>query len=38
MKKWINRKKIIIFIIVILLLLLWVELGVGIFGSPIAGD
>ncbi len=31
-------KTLIIISIIILLLLLWAELGVGIFGSPIAGD
>jgi len=33
-----HKKRIIIALIVIALLLLWGEMGVGLFGSPIAGD
>ena len=33
-----NKKKIIILIVIVILLLIWVELAVGIFGTPFAGN
>ena len=33
-----QRKRIYILLVMLVLLLLWVEMGVGVFGSPIAGD
>jgi len=36
MKK--SKRKLIIAVIILILLLLWVEMAVGIFGSPIAGS
>ena len=33
-----RRKRIYILLVMLVLLLLWVEMGVGVFGSPIAGD
>jgi len=33
-----NKRKLIIAIVILTLLLLWIELAVGIFGSPIAGS
>ncbi len=33
-----QRKRIYILLVIQVLLLLWVEMGVGVFGSPIAGD
>ncbi|KGL61837.1 hypothetical protein PHEL85_1622 [Polaribacter sp. Hel1_85] len=33
-----SKKIIVIFIILIVLFLIWVELAVGIFGSPFAGS
>ena len=36
MKK--SKRKLIIAVIILTLLLLWVEMAVGIFGSPIAGS
>ena len=32
------QKRVYIVVVILLFLLLWAELGVGIFGSPIAGD
>lgn len=34
----INKKTFIITIIVIILLLVWIELAVGVFGTPFAGS
>ena len=34
----VNRRRIVIIGILILLILLWVELAVGIFGSPLSGN
>lgn len=36
--KTVKHRTIIIIILFVLLLLLWAEMGVGIFGSPIAGS
>ena len=33
-----QQKRIYILLVILALLLLWVEMGVGVFGSPIAGD
>jgi len=33
-----SKQQVLIVILVILVLLLWAEMGVGVFGSPIAGD
>ena len=33
-----QRKRIYILLVMLVLLLLWIEMGVGVFGSPIAGD
>ena len=33
-----NKKKIIILIVIVILLLIWVELAVGIFGTPFTGN
>lgn len=33
-----QRKRIYILLVILVLLLLWVEMGGGVFGSPIAGD
>lgn len=33
-----TRKKIIILVVVGIIVLLWIEMAVGIFGSPIAGN
>ena len=33
-----SKQQVLIVILVILALLLWAEMGVGVFGSPIAGD
>ena len=33
-----QRKRIYILLVILVLLLLWIEMGVGVFGSPIAGD
>lgn len=33
-----HQKRVYIVVVILLFFLLWAELGVGIFGSPIAGD
>ena len=33
-----HQKRVYIVVVILLFLLLWAELGVGVFGSPIAGD
>jgi len=38
MRKLFTKKRIVIMLFIIILLLIWVELGVGIFGTPWAGD
>jgi len=38
MRKLFTKKRIVIMLFIIILLLIWVELGVGLFGTPWAGD
>jgi hypothetical protein len=38
MRKLFTKKRIVIMLFIIILLLIWAELGVGIFGTPWAGD
>ena len=38
MRKLFTIKRIVIMLFIIILLLIWAELGVGIFGTPWAGD
>jgi hypothetical protein len=33
-----HQKRVYIVVVILLFFLLWAELGVGVFGSPIAGD
>ena len=38
MRKLFTKKRIVIMLFIIILLLIWAELGVGVFGTPWAGD
>jgi len=38
MRKLFTKRRIVIMLFIIILLLIWVELGVGLFGTPWAGD
>jgi len=38
MKNYFTKKRILLLLLLFLLLLIWVELGVGILGSPWAGN
>jgi len=38
MRKLFTKKRIVIMLFIIILLLIWAELGVGLFGTPWAGD
>ena len=38
MRKLFTKKRTVIMLFIIILLLIWAELGVGIFGTPWAGD
>jgi|TARA_B110000914_G_scaffold51593_1_gene44360 hypothetical protein len=38
MRKLFTKRRIVIMLFIIILLLIWAELGVGIFGTPWAGD
>jgi len=38
MRKLFTKRRIVIMLFIIILLLIWAELGVGLFGTPWAGD